>query len=53
MNVKKVRYIFFVLYLIMLALNLFVDVKHGFWILMGLILLETIAYSMAEKRDKK
>lgn len=52
MNVKKVKYFFLCLYLILLVLNVTIGVRNAFWILMGMVLIQTIAYAIAEKLDK-
>lgn len=53
MIVKKVKYIFMVLYLILLVLNITIGLKHTFLILMGLVVIQTIAYTIAERADKR
>ncbi|MGX4668086.1 hypothetical protein JNUCC74_02590 [Cerasibacillus sp. JNUCC 74] len=52
MNVKKVKYFFLCLYLILLVLNVTIGVRNAFWILMGMVLIQTIAYAIVEKLDK-
>lgn len=52
MNVKVVRYCFLLLFLILLIINVTIGLKHGFWIVIGLAILQGIAYIFAEKADK-
>lgn len=40
------------LFLILLIINLTVGLKNGFWIVIALAIIQTIAYIIAEKADK-
>lgn len=51
--VKRVKYIFIILFLILLAIHLTTELKYAFEILMALVAVQIIAYSIAEKIDKK
>lgn len=50
--VKFVKYFFLLLFLILLIVNLTVGLKHGFWIVIVLAILQGIAYIIADKVEK-
>lgn len=51
--VKRVKYIFIILFLILLVIHLTTELKYAFEILMALVAVQIIAYSIAEKIDNK
>ncbi|MEC2054424.1 hypothetical protein I6J18_19920 [Peribacillus psychrosaccharolyticus] len=52
MYTRIVKYGFLLLFLILLIIHLAVGLKHGFWIVIVLAILQAAAYTMAEKADQ-
>ncbi len=52
MYAKNVKYLFLCVYLIMIFLNVTVGIRNAFWVLMGMVFVQTILYAIAEKLDK-
>lgn len=53
MYTRIVKYGFLLLFLMLLIIHLAVGLKHGFWFVIVLAILQAAAYTMAEKADKK
>lgn len=51
--VKRVKYIFIIMFLTLLVIHLTTELKYAFEIIMALVVVQIIAYSIAEKIDKK
>ncbi|SHH16860.1 hypothetical protein SAMN05421807_104253 [Virgibacillus chiguensis] len=49
MYAKNVKYLFLCVYIIMIFLNVTVGIRNAFWVLMGMVFVQTISYAIAEK----